>query len=268
MPAKIGKWVSESRWRLYSVFLLLMVLPIAVFAYSVGQVLRHQTESQAATESTQIARVSAALVEENFHQSTAFLQSIATRREFPQAMKKPDLDGVEWDLKEASGLRPDFSFVSAYELDGTMRAIYPPAPTVLNRNFAYRDWYKGVAQDWKAYISEVYQTAVAPYHLVVAIAVPMEDQAGKPIGILVAPYTLETMSRRLVHTKIDGAWTISLVDQHGRLSARPNIDTYAAPIDLNAYEPVKLVRTGNAGQGTFVRGREGFFPPYEQGGEE
>ena len=197
MPAKIGKWLSESRWRLYSLFLLLMVLPIAVFAYSVGQVLRHQTESQAATESTQIGRVSATLVEENFRQSTAFLQSIATRRKFLQAWKERDLDGVEWDLKQASGLRPDFAFVSAYELDGTMRAIYPPAPTVLNRNFAYRDWYKGVAQDWKPYISEVYQTAVAPYQLVVAIVVPIEDQGGKPIGILVAPYTLETMSRRL-----------------------------------------------------------------------
>jgi PAS domain S-box-containing protein len=267
MPAKIGKWLSESRWRLYSLFLLLMVLPIAVFAYSVGQVLRHQTESQAATESTQIARVSAALVEENFRQSTAFLQSIATRRKFLQAWKERDLEGVEWDLKQASGLRPDFAFVSAYELDGTMRAIYPPAPTVLNRNFAYRDWYKGVAQDWKPYISEVYQTAVAPYQLVVAIAVPIEDQGGKPIGILVAPYTLETMSRRLVHTKIDGAWTISLVDQHGRLSAGPNIDSYAAPIDLSAYEPAKLVQTGNAGQGTFLRGSEAFFAAYEPVGQ-
>src|SRR5882762_5450375 len=74
-PAKIGKWVSESQWRLYPLFLLLMVLPIAFFAYSVGQLLRHQTETQAATESTQIARVSAALVEEHFRQSTAFLRS-------------------------------------------------------------------------------------------------------------------------------------------------------------------------------------------------
>ena len=83
MPGKIGKWASENQWRLYSLFLLLMVLPIVVFAYSVGKVLRHQTENQAATESTQIARVSATLVEENFSQSVAFLQSIATRLRLP-----------------------------------------------------------------------------------------------------------------------------------------------------------------------------------------
>src|ERR1700747_868650 len=99
-PAKIGKWVSESQWRLYPLFLLLMVLPIAFFAYSVGQVLQHQTETQAAIESTQIARVSAALVEEHFHQSTAFLESIATRRKFLQEWREHDLDGVEWDLKQ------------------------------------------------------------------------------------------------------------------------------------------------------------------------
>ncbi|MGB8581338.1 MAG: PAS domain S-box protein [Candidatus Sulfotelmatobacter sp.] len=263
MPGKIGKWASENQWRLYSLFLLLMVLPIVVFAYSVGKVLRHQTENQAATESTQIARVSATLVEENFSQSVAFLQSIATRRRFLQAWKEHDLDGVEWDLKQASRLRPDFAFVSAYDLEGTMRAVYPPQPTVLNHNFAYRDWYKGVAQDWKPYISEVYQTAVAPYQLVVAIVVPIEGPTGRPMGILMAPYALDTMSHRLVHTKIEGAWTISLVDQHGHLSARPNIDSYSAPIDLSQYEPVRLVEARNNGQGTFVREGNAFFAAYE-----
>jgi hypothetical protein len=54
--------------------------------------------------------------------------------------KKRDLRGVEWDLKQASSLRPDFAFVSVYDLDGTMRAVYPPQPSVLNHNFAFRDW--------------------------------------------------------------------------------------------------------------------------------
>src|SRR2546422_10645382 len=171
-PAKIGKWISASKWRLYPSFLLLMVLPIGFFAYSVGEVLRHQTETQAATESTQIGRVSAVLVEEHFRQSTAFLQSIATRRKFLEAWKKRDLDGVEWDLKQASGLRPDFAFVSVYELEGTMRAVYPPQPTVLNHNFALRDWYKDNGPDWEPYTSEGDQTAVAPYHLGDATVAP------------------------------------------------------------------------------------------------
>ncbi|MGA7821419.1 MAG: response regulator [Candidatus Sulfotelmatobacter sp.] len=261
--AKIAVWVSRSRRRLYALFLLLMVLPIAIFAYSVGRVLRHLTEAQAVTESSQIARVSATLVEENFRQSIVFLQSIATRRKFLQAWKERDLDGVEQDLRQASSLHPDFAFVSVYDLDGTMRSVYPKQPGVVNRNFAYRDWFKGEAREWKPYISEVYQTAVSPYQLVVAIVVPIEDQAGKPIGILMAPYTLDTMSSHVLETKIEGTWTISLIDQHGRLAARPNIDSYAAPIDLNGYEPVKQLQNGSTGYGPFTRGGEAFFTRFE-----
>ena len=261
--AKVGKWVSKGRWHLYPLFILLMVLPIAFFAYSVGQVLRHQTETEAVTESAQIARASAILVEQHFRHSTAFLESIATRPSFRQAWEKRDLKILEWHLTQSHSLRPDFAFVSVYELDGTMRAIDPPQPDLLQQNFSYRDWYKGTAAQWNPYISEVYQTAVGAHQLVVAIVVPVRDQAGKPIGILMAPCTLDTMSRELVETKLDGGWTISLVDQNGHLSARPNINSYAPPIDLSGYEPVRQLRTAQAGYGTFVRDGESFFTRYE-----
>jgi PAS domain S-box-containing protein len=261
--ARVGIWASKGRWRLYPLFMLLMVLPIAFFAYSVGQVLRHQTETEAVTESTQIARVSATLVEEHFRDSTAFLESIATRPSFRRAWADRDLRMLEWNLTQAHSLRPDFAFVSVYDLDGTLRAIYPSQPDVLNHNFSYRDWYQGTTKQWNPYISEVYQTAVAPHQLVVAIVVPVKDQAGKPIGILMAPCTLDTMSRELVETKLEGGWTILLVDQNGHLSARPNIDSYAPPVDLNGYEPVRQLRAAHAGQGTFVRDGKSFFARYE-----
>jgi PAS domain S-box-containing protein len=244
-------------------FVLLMVLPIAFFAYSVGEVLRHQTETQAVTESIQIARVSATLVERHFRQSTAFLESIATRPSFRKAWKEGDQKMVEKNLTQAHSLRPDFAFVSVYGLDGTMRAIYPPQANLIHQNFAYRDWYKGVARQWEPYVSEVYQTAVAPNQLVVAIVVPVRDDAGKPVGILMAPCAVDTMSRQLVETKLEGGWTISLVDQNGHLSARHNIDSHAAPVDLSGYEPVKQLRTAQAGQGIFVRDGMAFFTRYE-----
>jgi PAS domain S-box-containing protein len=258
----IGKWVSKNWWHLYLLLTLLMIVPIVVFAYSVSEVLEKLTETQASTESTQIARVSAKLVEEHFRQSTAFLESIATRRTLVQAWTRGDLNLVSWHLQQASTLRPDFAFISVYDLDGTMRAIYPPRP-LLNQNFAYREWYTGMAQQWKPYVSGVYQTMVAPHQLVTAIAVPIRDQAGKPIGILMAPFSLDTMSRQLVETKLEGGWIISLVDQNGHLSARRNIDTFAAAIDLNGYEPVKKMKTGHAGYGTFERDGASFFTRYE-----
>jgi PAS domain S-box-containing protein len=260
---KVGKWLARSRWRLYPLFLLLMVLPIAFFAEYVGRLLKHQTETQAVTESAQIARVSVALVADHFRQSTAFLQSIAVRPTLRDAWGVRDLDVVGRQLEQASGLRPDFAFVSVYNLDGTMRAVYPAQPTLLQQNFAYRDWYKGVARDWKPYISEVYQTAVAPHQLVVAVAVPILDDVGHPVGILMAPIALDTMSRDLVQTKLEGAWTISLVDQRGHLSARPNIDSYSPAVDLSGYEPIQQILAGHAGHGVFIRDGSTFFASYE-----
>lgn len=181
-PVKVGRWASKSRLRLHVLLLTLMLLPITFFAYSVGRLLRRQAETQAATESTQIARVSVALLEEDFRESASFLESIARRRTFRQAITQGDSGLIGWHLQQASRLRPDFAFVSVFDLKGTMREIYPGQVALLHRNFAFRDWYIGIAGQWKPYVSEVYQTNVPPYQLVVAIAVPIKDDKGSPIG--------------------------------------------------------------------------------------
>ena len=263
----VGRWVSKGRWRLYLLFFLLLVLPIALFAYSIGHLLRHRAETQAATESQQIARVSASLVEEHFRQSSAFLESIASRPSLIQAWKKNDLGSVERHLKEASALRPDFAFVSAYNLDGALRAIYPPQPQLMNQNFAYRDWYQGVTHQWKPYVSEVYQSRVSPFELVVAIAVPVRDNAGRPVAILMAAYALDSISQRLVGTNLEGAWTISLVDRNGHLSARQHLGPNEPLLDLSSYGPVKAALNGYSGAGTFTRDGSRFFTGYEPVGE-
>jgi len=261
--AKLGKWASKSRWRLYLLFLLLMLVPIALFAYSVGELLRHQAQKQAVGESTQIARVSASLVEEHLRQSMAFLQSMAGRRSLRQGWERRDLGVVQSNLKEAIGLRPDFTFISVYDPDGTMRAICPPDDAVLNHNFAYRDWYKGVARERKPYVSEVYQTAVAPYQLVVAISVPLQDDHGRFTGIVMAAYALDAISRQLVNAKLSAGWTISLVDQNGRLAARPNIDPFSPAMDLSGYAPVQQLLAGRAGDGVFSLNGTSMFTHYE-----
>ena len=255
--------MSKSRPRLYFLIVLLMLLPIPFFAYSVTRVLRQQTEKQAITESTQIARVSAVLIEQHFRQSTAFLEAFAVRHVFRQAWMEHNFAEVDRHLEQAIALRPDFLFFSVYDLDGTMRAIYPAQPTVVNKNFAQRDWYQGVAGHWKPYVSEIYETAVTPHQLVVAIAVPIRDSEGKPVGILMAPYALNTISRWLGETKLEGAWKISLVDQKGHLSASPTEASTSALIDLSEHEPVKLVRAGRTGNGIFARNNQLVFTHYE-----
>jgi PAS domain S-box-containing protein len=263
MRSKAGRVLEGSRWRLYTLFLLLLVLPIALFANYAGRVLRRQAETQAVAESEQIARVSDALVTEEFRASTTFLQSIAIHETFRQASKRQDFRTIEDRLAQIKVLQPDFGSISVFNPDGTLQASYPPTPDLIHQSSAYLDWYKGVSRERKPYVSEVYQTVFPPHQQVVALAVPITDDAGKPLGFLVARIALDTITRELVQTKLVGAWAISLVDQHGQLSTRANIDSHSPAVDLNQYEPVRQVLAGKSGHGTFVRNGIAFSTWYE-----
>jgi PAS domain S-box-containing protein len=229
----------------------------------VGRVLNRQLESQATTESIQIARISATLLDEHFGQSSAFLESIATRKTFAEALQRDDLALINWHLEKARGLRADFSFISVFDADGTLRAASPPQPGLLHQSFAYRDWYKGVTREWKPYVSEAYRTAFLSRNLVVAIAVPVLDSRGRPIGILMGADALDTISQRLVQNKLEGGWTISVVDQNGHLAARPGINPQSPLVNLSGYAPVSAIRAGKAGNGMSERDGNRFFSRYE-----
>ncbi len=259
---RVAEWMVARPARAYLVFLLAAVLPLGLFFYSAGKMLREQLEERSRRVGTQTALLSAQLVEERFRQSTVFLEAFASRPLLRQALAARDARVMTYHLKIAYDLQPEFAFISVYDLDGTMRGIYPPDAGVVGRNFAHRDWYRGVSREWKPYVSEVYQTAVAPRPLVVAVAVPLKEPDGTRSGILMAPYRLKTIADWMGHIQQEGAWRISVVDQNGRLLAGPGVEASEAPIDLRHYPPVAELQAGQAGTGIFPRGAEEFFVAY------
>jgi PAS domain S-box-containing protein len=265
----IGNWVSQARWRIYLLFFLLFI-PIAVFTYSVGRLLRRQAEDHAISESTQLARGGLALVEEDFQEDIQFLQAMADRPSFAEAWVKGDQAAVERQLQEARAQSADFNAVAAYSLDGTLRAVYPAQPGLFGRNFTHRDWYRGVSREWKPYVSGMYQTSLSN-ELGVAIALPIADRAKKPVGILVAVCPANSIGRELVQAQSQDNWIISVVDQYGRVASRYNIDPKAPAPDLSSYEPVKRIHAGISGFGMFHRDGRGYavgyqpVPPYGWG---
>ncbi|MFL6465240.1 MAG: cache domain-containing protein, partial [Bryobacteraceae bacterium] len=253
----IRQWISKSALRLYVVFVLLASLPILLFSYYADRVLTAETEKQAVMENSEVAELSAVLIAEHFRQSAALMQSYAIDPEFQEALKRNDLKYVAGQMERAHALEPDSSLVSAYDTDGTMRAIAPPNPTIIGNNYAYRDWYKGVVQNWKPYISEVYRTTATPNVLSVAVAVPVKDQSGKPMGIIAAAFTLERISLWLRQVTGSGSRNIMVVDQKGRLLASPGIDVQQPPVDMGSYEPVRRVLNVGSGTGRFRTLRAG-----------
>ena len=263
LASNIEKWAARSHWRVPVLLFILMILPLAAFTFYITQVTKSQVVAQEGIESTQIARVAATLVEEHFRHSTVFLESIASRRTLRQAWEDRDMKLVLWHMERARRLVPDLSFISVYSMDGTMRAIDPPQPELVGKNYGFRDWYKGVSRSWKPYVSEVYRTAVAPRDLVVAVAVPICDDEGHPMGILMSADSLQTLSQRVVETELEGGWNIELLDQNSHLAARKHIGSSAEIIDLSDYEPAKRMQAGQAGYGSFVHDGQSWLTRYE-----
>jgi PAS domain S-box-containing protein len=252
--ASFSDWILRNPVRFYVVLVLLAVLPTALFSYYADRMLSRQTEEQALNESTQVASLSASFLEDHFRQKVTLLRSYATDPLFQKAWANRDMAEIARQMELARMLDPDSALVSVYELDGTMRAISPFDPEVVGQNFSYRDWYRGVARHWTPYVSEVYRPRAKPQQLSVAVSIPIKDATGKPVGILAAAYNLQRISGWLRQVSGYGTRTISVVDQHGRLLAHPQIDVFKPPVDLTGYEPVQRLQASESGAGLFRSG--------------
>jgi signal transduction histidine kinase len=100
---------------------------------------------------------------------------------------------------------------------GVERYDWPADPSVIGKSFAFRDWYHGVTREGRSYVSEVYLRAAAPRRDVVAIAVPVRGTGGRPLGYLVAQYTIAALMQRLAAIRPAEGGAITLIDHHGHL---------------------------------------------------
>lgn len=258
-----GHRIPWRRGYLYAAFFLLAVLPAGFYLYSTRRTLDRQRERQALQGESQLASLSAALLQEHFQQGIAFLQAYASRDEFRQSWQAHAVAEVTGYLKEAHSLQPDFISFQVFDFGGTLRAIYPPDPSLMKVNFASQDWYRGISRDWNPYVSELFQAAEEPYPLVVAVAVPLRDTKGRPIGILMAPYALGKVADWLSGIKQQSNRAVSLVDQRGHLARFPSINGAQPVSEAGNYEPVRRLLDGKAGAEVFWRQDSKFLVAYE-----
>ncbi|HUQ49219.1 MAG TPA: cache domain-containing protein [Terriglobales bacterium] len=249
--AGIRQWISRSAVRMYVAFAFLTVFPILLFTIYADGVLTRGAEQQEMAESTQVANLSAVIVEEHFRNTTVYLQTFAASPQIVEKWKQRDLAAIFNEMERTRQFLPELALISIYDTDGTLRSISPRDPSVIDRNYQYRDWYQGVARSWRPYVSQVYRTTAAPQHLAVAIAVPIRDSHGKVIGIIAAAESLGRISTWLRTATESGGRKISVVDRNGALLASPVIDVNKPPVDMSKYDPARRSISGSSGTGAF-----------------
>ena len=226
--------------------LFLFILPLASGTYWMYLQSAKEIESRELVGDLVRARTLAAIVDKDFTSAEVILESIADRTTLQADWSRRDLPAIEGQLQDARRLEPAFLFASVYEKDGTLRAIVP-SDRIVNWNFAYRDWYRGVTAHWQPYVSEVYRTAAGSEPLVVAVAVPIRDKQGNPAGILMATYSLARLTEKFTSIEKGGWQGFVIVDQHGVVAASAEIHSLNQPVSISRSDLVGRALAGEEG---------------------
>ncbi len=137
--------------------------------------------------------------------------------------------------------------VALFDVHGTLTAAVPDVPEVTGHNFAYRDWYRGVARDWRPYVSEVYRRAAAPRLNVFAVAIPIRSDRQEVLGILLLQVQLETLLDWTGSVDAGDHGALYVVDRSARVVFHPKLPLQDELIDLSGWTPVREALAGRKG---------------------
>ena len=238
-----GKQDKRIRIAIFLAIVLPVVL-IAAFAYfGTYQELTEFTLSRRQS----LADLAAIVLEQKLERLTDIGVSLATRVRFKQLVNEG-----KWDeaIEVLQGISKDFPIVERIFLTdpmGTLMADAPALPGVRGKNFASRDWYQGVSNGWKPYVSGVYQRAAEPRYNVIATAIPIKAEKEKTVGILVLQVRLDALVEWSKSINIGGAGFVYFVDNKGRLAAHPKIPLQNDILDYSSVPVVQKVLRGQNG---------------------
>ena len=262
---RFHRWITTSATKLYVILVLLSIVPLILFLYSADRFLRTSTVRRLDQQTGEVANLVSGVFQQQFSDAEKFLMSYATRPALVEAMKRGDMAHVSDVLKQVHGLAPEFAFVGAYATNGALRAMYP-TDTNAGGNFQSFDWYKGVSRTWEPYISEVFTASARPKSQMVAVAVPIKDERGRAIGILMAPFSIETIRAWDRYLTASSTNFIEIVDRRGN----PVIQRASQTAAESNFEPVRRVLAGQTGKGSFWQAGDevlaGYHPIKASGG--
>src|ERR1700674_748171 len=122
-------------FRAYLIAIGLAVLPLTAFIISAHRVLVHDTTKRLFTQSSRSGKVFAALVERPLADNTAYLQSFAQRSDVVSLWQRGNDAALATLLTKDHKLRPGFTALGVYGLDGRLRAASPVGAALLGPEY-------------------------------------------------------------------------------------------------------------------------------------
>jgi len=220
------------------------VVLIAAFAYN--GTYQDLTES-ALSRRKSIAYLASTALEQRFNRLTDVGVSLATRVRFRQLVSEEKWDEAIEILKDVPENFPFIDRVFLADPAGTLMADTPAVPEVRGKNFASRDWYRGVSSNWKPYVSDVYQRAAQPRYNVVAAAIPVKAEKDRIVGILVLQVQLNALVGWSNSIVIGPSGFVYVVDRKGQLATHPRLPSGGEILNFSSVPVVQKVLRQQSG---------------------
>jgi PAS domain S-box-containing protein len=210
--------------RLVAVFLLLSLAPLALLTYFSLDLSTKAVKKEVEARVTLTASTSAEAVRAELEGLGELVDSYAKRpsvvAELEDSRYSPEERArLRRHLRELRSTRGGIYTTFVAKPNGRLIDVVPATPSIVGKDFSFRDWYKGVTRTGRPYVSEAYQTQATGHAQVVAVAVPVRS-GSRLVGILVAAYSikhLQAFSEKLAATHKDVE--IEITDRHGFLVA-------------------------------------------------
>jgi signal transduction histidine kinase len=204
----------------------ILAVALAVVAWRYYAAAKADLTENALTRRTAVAQLAAATLSERLDRVVDLGTSLATRVRFAELVAAGQWDAAVQILKSVPA---QFRFVERAilaDVRGTAMAGIPALPPG-GRNFAEREWFRGVSGAWQPYVSGIYRRAASPQLQVFSVAVPVPGRANGPAGILVLQVELEAFFDWAHAIDPGNAGTIRVLDRNGAVA-------YGAPRPASA----------------------------------
>lgn len=208
LVAAVGAWIA-----------------LALLAYLSVHIASNALKREVSRRVTGTATIGARLIRSDLDGLTEVVQGYAYRHSLQAALER-ERGGGEADraitaqLRQLRAARPGIATTFIATPNGRLLAIDPATPSIVGKNFSFRDWYRGVQQTGAPYISRAYVSQATGRPAVVAAAVPIRAD-GREIGILVAAYRINHFQQLVDGLALDDGVRLLVVDAHGVLLAKP-----------------------------------------------
>jgi PAS domain S-box-containing protein len=203
--------------RKMAVLAAVATLSVALLSVSSIVLASRQVSSQTNKRIQAAAAVSSVAVHEQTNALAALVHSYATRPSLVTDLAAGPSGDAQLDSQLTSLVvtSPRLSGAFISDLSGTFTRVEPRSPNVVGVNFAYRDWFKGLASSGGPYVSRAYQTALTGHPLVVAVADYIRGSDGRPIDILVGLFSLGSIQALSTDLGRVQGITLTVTDQNG-----------------------------------------------------